>query len=175
MQSAFERAVAVVLEREGVLSEDPADDGGLTKFGISSRAYPALDIRALTREQAVAIYRRDFWLRCGCAELPWRFALAVFDGAVNQGQRTAVKLFQRSIGVRDDGVFGPITLRAALWAHHHERTGPILADYFSRRIKRYAEHPDWPVFGRGWARRCFLVQQDCLQPRKETFHVHERR
>lgn len=161
--SAFERAVGIILEREGVLSDHPADDGGLTKFGISQRAYPALDIRALTRDEAIGIYRRDYWTRCGCADLPWCFALAVFDGAVNQGQKTAVKLFQRAIGAADDGIFGPMTLRAALRAHHADRRGETLADYFSRRLKRYAEHPDWPVFGRGWARRCFLVQQECLK------------
>lgn len=163
MQSPFERAVAIVLEREGVFSDDPRDDGGTTRYGVSQRAYPALDIRALTREQAVAIYRRDYWLRCGCPDLPWCFALAVFDTSVNMGQRTAVKLFQRSLNVSDDGIFGPVTLRAALRAYHQDHLGPTLADYFSRRIKRYAAHPDWPTYGRGWSRRCFIVQQECLK------------
>ena len=40
----FEQAFAIVAGEEGGLCRDPGDPGGLTKFGISQRAYPGLDI-----------------------------------------------------------------------------------------------------------------------------------
>lgn len=158
--SHFERAVALVLEAEGVLSDDPRDRGGLTKYGISQRAYPAIDIRSLTRAQAIGIYRADYWNATRCDQLPWPLALALFDCAVNQGQRTAIRLLQRSLGVRDDGLFGAGTMTAL-----RQAPAPgLLADFLSRRATRYAESPDFPTYGRGWMRRLFVVHQACLQP-----------
>jgi len=46
-------------------TETPGDAGGGTKFGISKRSYPLLDIAHLTRDDAVKIYYRDFWMKGG--------------------------------------------------------------------------------------------------------------
>ena len=51
---------------------DSRDPGGETKFGISKRAHPDLDIANLTRDQAGAVYRRDYWDRLRCFDLPAR-------------------------------------------------------------------------------------------------------
>ena len=47
----FPDCIAHVLVAEGGLVNDPQDPGGVTKFGISQRSYPALDIRELTPER----------------------------------------------------------------------------------------------------------------------------
>ena len=60
---AFERAVARLLGDEGGYVDNPADPGGETKFGITKREYPQVDIAALTRAEAIAIYFRDWWQR----------------------------------------------------------------------------------------------------------------
>lgn len=64
---------------------DARDPGGETNFGISKRSYPRVNIRDLTRDDAVAIYRRDFWDASNCDALPAKLAVALFDCAVNQG------------------------------------------------------------------------------------------
>ena len=46
--SDFDKAFELVIGHEGGLVDHPADPGGLTKYGISKRAYPNLDIRNLT-------------------------------------------------------------------------------------------------------------------------------
>ena len=61
MDERFLVAVEVVLTHEGGYTNNPADPGGETNYGISKRSYPQLDIKALTREQAVEIYRQDWW------------------------------------------------------------------------------------------------------------------
>ncbi|MBI5843910.1 MAG: hypothetical protein HZB23_04475 [Deltaproteobacteria bacterium] len=48
------------MAHEGGYVNDPADPGGETRFGISRRAYPNEDIKALTRERAAEIYYRDY-------------------------------------------------------------------------------------------------------------------
>jgi lysozyme family protein len=114
----FLRAVARVLADEGGYVCDPSDPGGETRFGISRRAYPALDIRDLTREQAVAIYFRDYWRGRRYGELPGAVAEKVFDLAVNAGPENAVRCLQRALracarAVADDGELGPVTIDAA--------------------------------------------------------------
>ena len=81
----FLQAVYETLEREGFLSNDSIDPGGLTKWGISKKAYPKLDIRGLTKKDAIKIYYKDYWLKCRINELPNNLKGIMFDGAVNQG------------------------------------------------------------------------------------------
>lgn len=145
----FDLALEFVLAQEGGLSDDPHDHGGLTKYGISQRAYPDLDIRSLTREDAAALYRRDYWDRCRCDELPPTLRLVVFDAAVNQGVPSAIRLLQRALGVAADGVIGPITLAAAHDANHDA----LLTELVARRINDYGLQPQFVRYGLGWSRR----------------------
>jgi lysozyme family protein len=157
---------------EGGYSNDPDDAGGETRWGISKRSYPALDIKNLTRDEAAEIYRRDYWQRCNCDELPAGLALAVFDGAVNQGPVVSIRLLQlaiESLGwgrLTADGIVGPNTLAGAraCWREDPEVT---LAEFLSYRATRYAERareaPRQVKFLRGWMRRLFSLEAACLR------------
>lgn len=92
----FASAVAFVLRQEGGYVANPADPGGETHYGISKRAYPDLDIAALTPDGAKAIYYRDYWPVA--AALPMPLALVVFDTAVNMGRAAAQTLLLQSAG-----------------------------------------------------------------------------
>jgi hypothetical protein len=85
MKSSFDKAVRFVLRAEGGLVEHPADPGGLTKYGISKRTYPTLDIANLTEAEAIDIYYRDYWTAVGCDDLRYPLDIIVFDSAVNCG------------------------------------------------------------------------------------------
>lgn len=94
MKDSWDKAIEFVLQAEGgdTVTENPSDPGGLTKYGISKKAYPELDIRNLTEEQAKAIYYKDYWTKTGCDRLPYPLDMCVFDCAVNQGVATALSL-----------------------------------------------------------------------------------
>src|SRR5689334_13497959 len=119
----FESAIAHVLKNEGGYVNDSKDAGGETNFGISKRAFPDVDIRALTPREAEKIYRRKYWDAYPQLERLADQAVAtkVFDLMVNMGPGTAARLFQSSInllakGVRPipvDGRLGPMTVRRA--------------------------------------------------------------
>ena len=156
--AAFDKAVSFVLDLEGGLSDDPADPGGLTKYGISRKAYPDLDIASLTLRQAKKIYRDDYWRACRCDALPTPVAFAVFDAAVNQGVRTATKTLQKVLRVRQDGAIGPLTLAAARDAD----PASFVRDYLARRAERYAKLRTFSRFGYGWMRRLFGVHQEAM-------------
>ena len=164
--SAFERAFAFVTRSdiEGGYVNDPHDPGGETNFGISKRAYPQLNIAALTSGQAKEIYYRDYWLSAGCETLPDRVAIATFDSAVNQGVGRARRLLQRAVRVRVDGKIGPIT-RAAIAATAEDT---LLLEFLSHRLRAYAETRNARRYMRGWSRRILALHAFLLAvPRRE--------
>lgn len=147
--NAFERAFERTIGHEGGYSIDPRDPGGETKFGISRRSYPRENISEMTIERARVIYERDFWVAAHCNELPDRLAIEVFDASVNSGIAQASRWLQRSLGVADDGVIGPVTLAAARAC----AVDATVARFLGWRLAFMADLSTWPSFGRGWARR----------------------
>lgn len=127
--STFDSAFAIVVNHEGGYVNNPADPGGETKYGISKRAYPTLDIANLTLEDAKAIYKRDYWDALNLDSEPYDHALCLFDCAVNQGVGRAKQL------------------AAAV------SFGPFVVNFQAERALHYASLPTWPTFGRGWMRR----------------------
>lgn len=112
MTEKFLKAIPKTLSFEGGYAHDPDDPGGETKFGICKRTYPALDIAGLNREQAIAIYWRDWWVKYGYDRIDDAdVAAKVFDMAVNMGPSQAHKLVQRAAGgLVDDGILGPLSV-----------------------------------------------------------------
>jgi lysozyme family protein len=116
----FEKFIPIIFKNEGILSDNVNDAGGLTKYGISQRAYPNLDIRNLTKQQAEEIYKRDYYDVCKIDLIENELlALHVFDMAVNAGVGRSIRMLQRVILVDVDGVIGTQTINtanAANWA-----------------------------------------------------------
>ena len=109
----FDVAIPKLLKKEGGLSNDKNDRGGLTKYGIAQKFYPTLDIANLTEENAKSIYRRDYWnpLRLDEIESQTKAEL-LFESGVNFGITTIAKIAQRVVDVKDDGAVGTKTLEA---------------------------------------------------------------
>jgi lysozyme family protein len=115
---AFARAVALLLVAEGGYSCNPADPGGETNFGICKREYPHTDIKSLTRDDAIAIYFRDWWRRYCYSDLPGPIGAKLFGLAVNMGPERATRCLQRALRacgrrVEEDALVGDATRAAA--------------------------------------------------------------
>lgn len=155
--TAFDRAFANTLGHEGTLSTDRDDPGNYTtegvfkgtKYGISARAYPNIDIENLTLEKAKQIYRLDFWEKPGFDKLPEAVGIQVFDGAVNSGPRSSIMWLQRALQVTADGVIGPITVSRC----YVLPPDAIIRRYLGHRLSHMTDLAIWPSQGRGWARR----------------------
>jgi len=145
----FENAVEVILENEGGYIHDKRDPGGETNMGISKKSYPNLDIKNITREQAIAIYRKDFWNKIKGDSLPYPIALQLFDMAVNCGVSQAVKMLQKVVGTKQDGVIGFVTIGALKPSHSF--------DYFIARLVFYQSIQGYKDFGKGWINRATKV------------------
>ncbi|PZM88633.1 MAG: peptidoglycan-binding protein [Actinobacteria bacterium] len=162
-EERFRAAVETVLRHEGGYVHDPADPGGETKYGISKRSYPELDIANLTREQAIEIYRRDWWDRYGYDRIKsLDVAAKVFDLAVNMGPAAAHKCLQQALHacgqrhVTIDGVLGPQTIEAA----NNVRPRAMLlaalraeaAAYYRQLVE---QRPELKRFEQGWLNRAY--------------------
>lgn len=159
MIDLFPAAVEIILESEGVLSDDAADPGGLTKYGISKAAHPNVEIASLTRDKAIQIYRTEYWDTHRCGDMPWPWALTLFDGVVNQGD-TIVRLMQRAIGAIEDGNIGPQTLAAIPRYPGSDQFDQFLAN----RAMLYGKSANFLRFGRGWMVRLFRVARQAQNP-----------
>jgi lysozyme family protein len=143
----FDQAFDRLLGHEGGYTFNQADPGGETKFGISKRSYPNLDIKALTQEQAKSIYMHDYWQPCRIELLPEDMQFDMFDAAVNSGRVQATKWLQMAVGADVDGVLGPKTFNACAGAKD------ISKRFNGYRLQFMSALPAWNTFGRGWANR----------------------
>lgn len=129
------RSIAWVLRWEGGFQNNPADHGNYrpdgtlvgTNFGISARSYPTLDIPNITRQQAIDIYRRDYWTPSGASALAWPLCLLVMDTAVLHGVGAATQ-----------------------WL---KEVGPNPYAFAAKRLRVYTHSDNWQAFAAGWINR----------------------
>ena len=83
MRSSFDKAFVLIIGLEGGYSNDPRDKGGATRYGISQKYNPEVDVETLTLEGAKAIYLQKYWIPAGCDEASYPMDICLFDGQVN--------------------------------------------------------------------------------------------
>jgi len=145
----FDICINRLLGNEGGYVNDPKDPGGETNWGISKRSYPMVDIKNLTKEQAAAIYKRDFWDPLQLDNAPLGIANQLLDFAVNSGLQTSIRALQRAVGVADDGVLGTFSKQAIARMQSHDIVMLLLAE----RIIFMTNCKNWDSAGKGWMRR----------------------
>lgn len=149
----FTTAFEKLLKHEGGYSDHKDDPGGKTRYGITEAVAREVgyrgDMRELPLDLAQRIYKDRYWDAVQAEHLPADVRYAVFDAAVNSGVAQAAKWLQRACGVKDDGVIGPQTIRAANALHPEGLKRKMLA----QRLRFMATLANWPAFGRGWANR----------------------
>ncbi len=151
----FEQIINDVLEHEGGYVNDPLDKGGETNFGIAKRWYPDLDIKALTKNDAVNIYYNDYWKPSKAEQLPNNLQATYFDMCVNMGQSRAVKILQETINstgsttIAQDGIIGSITIKSAVNVSKR-RLQAYRCLFYSKIVN---EEPSQERFYYGWFKR----------------------
>lgn len=96
--NSFDTAVSSLLKREGGYNASDGKSGAPVNFGINQRANPDIDVKGLTRERAVELYRERYWKAIGGDNLPPATALVALDAAALQGVGVAKKLISETNG-----------------------------------------------------------------------------
>jgi lysozyme family protein len=134
--------MAFILAEEGGYVNNPADPGGETKYGISKRAYPQLNIASLAVEDAKIIYKRDYWNVLGLDGIEkYGPALVLMDCAVNQGVKRAMQIKEKVA----------------------TSSQPFVVAFQAERMLHYASLPTFPTFGRGWSRRLIRCAMEAVK------------
>ena len=117
---------------EGGYVLDAHDPGGETKFGISKASYPDVDIKDLARDQAIAIYYRDYWQK-------FELGSKITDPALR------AKCFNMGV------LMGPTTaLALAVKCKSLDEYREVCAAHFQAVVKA---HPNLARYLKGWLRR----------------------
>jgi len=155
MTDNFLKCIDVILKNEGGFQDNPKDKGNWangilkgTKYGISARQYPDLDIKNLTVDQAKEIYFRDYWLKCkldGIEDL--NAALQILDFCVTSGPYKAIRAAQKCSFAYEDGIMGPASIKAINMALC------FIEKYRNERLRFYATLDDWEWAGHSWTER----------------------
>jgi lysozyme family protein len=168
--SNFDRSLVLVLVHEGGYVDHPKDPGGATNMGITFAVLQAwrgkkitkADVKKLTRKEAAAIYRKQYWDAVRGDELPAGVDYAVFDFAVNSGVSRAAKFLQAAVGVAADGHIGEITLEAV----KDRSASGIIEDICDRRLAWLRKLKTFSTFGKGWTARVKGVRKVGLEMAK---------
>lgn len=179
----FDRAIRTVFLHEGMWSNDPADPGGPTMWGVSLRfarslgdldgdGWPDLDLdhdgdvdiddlKRLTAAQALTIYRRRWWDRYGYGRFTLAVGVKVFDLAVNMGETSAHRVLQRAVracsgaALADDGALGPVTAAAVQDCELHPLLSAIRSEAAGVYRQIVTRTPASERFLKGWLNRAY--------------------
>ncbi len=152
----FNQAIQKTLVHEGGYVNNPHDKGGPTKYGITQKDLPGVDITSITPEQAAAYYSENYWKSLYSQINSQLVAEKLFDMGVLFGVKTAVRLLQitmqNEISIVSDGNFGPETLSDV-----NQESEDLLLRYRTALIQHVVNivnhNPGDGVFVNGWVSR----------------------
>lgn len=181
--AVFDKAIRAVFHHEGIWSNDPDDPGGPTIYGWSLRTAKTVgdldgdgyaefdldhdgnvdihDLRGMTPEEAVQLYKRIKWDAYPYSRLEASVAIKVFDISINTGEHRGHMLLQRALRstsdqrVLEDGIIGSKTLSAIKGCYQPA----LLAAYRSECAGFYrtlaAQNPKSRKYLNGWLNRAY--------------------
>jgi hypothetical protein len=164
----FDKCVDVILKWEGGFTNDPQDPGGATNWGITigelkiwrdPKPVTIGDVQSLKKDEAIEIFRTNYWNKMRCDDLAPGVDLVVFDFGVNAGIGRAARMLQDVVGAEQDGSVGPATVAAA----NAQDATRVIKAMTEKRLAYYQSLPGWNHFGKGWSNRTSDVNQIALQ------------
>ena len=157
MKSNYDKCLETILHHEGGYVNHPKDPGGETNLGVTKRVYlehgGTKDMKDLLVEDVAPIYKKGYWDKMKCDDIPSGLDLCLFDFGVNAGPGRAAKFLQSMIGTTVDGGIGPNTLAKLEEYIRENGEHEAVNKYQEMRQKYYEKLSTFATFGRGWTRR----------------------
>jgi len=158
----FTRIQPIIDKWEGGFTDDPQDPGGATNIGITQadlkrwRQHDVTkdDVRSLTRDEAMQIFKAFYWDPLRCDEMPVAAALMTYNAGVNSGIGRGARWLQQCLNKQGfnidvDGSVGPLTLSACTQAD----VTRLVNDFATAQESFLRSLPTFSHFGTGWMNR----------------------
>ena len=168
MDSNFDKSLIKVLEHEGGYVYHPEDPGGETNLGVTKKVYDnwvtendlvVKDMQDITVNDVMPIYKKNYWLKAKCDQLPIGIDYIIFDMSVNHGVSRAAKFLQGVVGAEQDGVIGSKTLAMV----DKMEQSDIVEALCLEREDFYRNLKTFNTFGNGWLNRNSGVKATSLE------------
>jgi lysozyme family protein len=167
----FALAVQSILLRERGYVNNPNDPGGETKYGISKRWHPGLDIAKITPETAAQIYLAEYWQPLHFADLTYPaiqihlFHVAVLNGPgpmIDLARKVLTLIWTPPRGRRQKTLAGDIAakLNGAAAAHRAHASEVINFVWLALIAEVLRRNPSTACFADGWHARIDSVYQE---------------
>lgn len=163
----YPKITTLLFQHEGGYVNDPKDPGGATNRGITIGTYSDWlgrkatinEVKAMPKETADAIYKKNYWDKIRADDLPIGVDAAVFDFGVNSGPARAVRYLQSIVGTPADGIMGPKTIAAC------DKYEPayIINKLCDNRLNFLKGLNTWDRFKNGWTSRVEAVRKQALE------------
>ena len=157
MKVNYDKCLETILHHEGGYVNHPKDPGGETNLGVTKKVYQehggTKDMKDLLVEDVAPIYKKGYWDKMKCDDIPSGLDLCLFDFGVNAGPGRAAKFLQQMIGTTVDGGIGPNTLAKLEEYIRENGEHEAVNKYQEMRQKYYENLSNFATFGRGWTRR----------------------
>lgn len=125
---------------EGKGGEVTTDTGGLTKYGISQKSNPDVDIHNLTPEKATDIYKKRYYDKLGnLGNFSKKSRAIIYDASVNHGPNFAKRLMS-TVG------------------NNPEKLMQARKDHYNNLVKNNPEK--YGTYHKGWMNRLDRLQND---------------
>lgn len=168
----YQACLEMILHHEGGYVNHPKDPGGETNLGVTKRVYEewtmsqdliTKDMKDLEVEDVAPIYKKNYWDRMKCDNIPSGLDLCVFDFGVNAGTGRSAKFLQTMIGTTADGGIGPNTLSKL--ADYVDENGieDTIKNFQTERQSYYEGLGTFETFGKGWTRRVTETTESALE------------
>lgn len=155
-----------ILKWEGGFVNDPLDRGGATNKGVTIAVWKAQgydkngdgkidvsDLKLLTESDAISIMKKNYWDRWKADTIKSQaIANTLVDWVWGSGL-WGIKIPQRILGVKDDGVVGPKTLEALNAQNASVFLDKLYLARFNFLDGIVASNPSQKRFIKGWKNR----------------------
>jgi len=169
--ATIDKFIPQLIKFEGGYVNNPNDRGGATKYGVTLKTWRKIgydvnqdgvidekDMEMLSEEDFKNVVNQ-YWAVCKANQIKNQsIASFIVDWAYNSGPNNAIKNVQRCLGLKDDGIIGPITLKAINDHFEKEYLARIL--FVKLKIARYnfiinivERDESQSVFLKGWINR----------------------
>lgn len=156
-----------ILSWEGGYVNNKLDKGGATNKGVTWATWSAYakkkgfiptlaNLRAITDAQWDEIFRPNYWNVWKAANINNQsIATLLVDWGYCSGTTTVIKNLQRYLGVKADGIMGPVTLNKL---NHNEKSPIVVFEDLRDRRKKFLNdivkrNPPQKTFLNGWLNR----------------------